>query len=273
VLFKGPAFAAFSGHTLATNFKINALMDISKYLLSTSFQIISRNRGNFYRISDQSDKIIVWLVGFSIAIIALLLSKSNLLIPLSLNYLVALVLIYSFSIVFGILYRICMYLTQLIENRLFINFEGYILNLLNGPKIDRPRQLKETDTYFDILKYFKEDFHLEFDNLPSTENLSPEILHVFKLIVADFYNKLSISLYKALNEEVEQVAQVLKHHFGYSERMIDRLRNLQQPYKFSKRIIWVLNCFAHILFLTTVTVFMSGIILFIIKVIQFKICS
>jgi len=248
-------------------------MNLSKYLLSTSFQIISRNRDNFYKISDQSDKIIVWLVGFSIAIIALLLSKGNLLFPLSLNYLTALILIYSFTIVFGILYRISMYLTQLIENRLFVNFEGYIFNLLNGPKIDMPRKLKETDTYFDIIQYFKEDFRLEFNDLPPTENLSPEVLHVFKQIVAVFYNKLSLSLNKALNEEIEQVAQVLKHHFGYSEKMLDRLRNLKQPYKFSKKIIWVLMSITHILFLATVSVFLSGVILFIIKVIQFKICS
>jgi hypothetical protein len=163
-------------------------------------------------------------------------------------------------------------LTQLIENRLFLNFEGYIASLSNEQKIGSPRKLKYTDTYLDIIKYFKDDFQMEFDNLP-TGDLTPELENAFKIITADFYNKLALSWSQLFNEEIEIVAQKLKYHFGFPEKKLDRLRNNKESNKFFKWIIWPLIHTTHILFLTTVLAFLIGIVVFLIKIIQFKICS
>jgi hypothetical protein len=52
-------------------------MTLSEYMLSTMQKILSSNREYFYKASEQADRIIVWLVGFSIASIALAISNSN----------------------------------------------------------------------------------------------------------------------------------------------------------------------------------------------------
>lgn len=242
--------------------------DLSKFLLTSVFQIVSHNRDNYDKISEQSDRIIVWLVGFSIAIIALLLSKGDLFIPFSKVLLEIFILIYLFTIVFGCLYRIASYLTQLMQNRLLMNFEGYFYGLLHGPKLDSPRQLKDEDSYFDIIRYFKEDFQMEFKDLP-LDNLTPQFEHTFKLITADFYNKLSGAFHKAINEEIEKVAQIFKYHFGFSERRLNQLRNRVDTNRNFKKMVWPTITASRILFLLTIGSFLSGIVLCIINIIEF----
>ncbi|MCX6250607.1 MAG: hypothetical protein NTX61_07640 [Bacteroidetes bacterium] len=246
--------------------------DLSKFLLTSVFQIVSRNRDNNNKIAEQSDRIIVWLVGFSIAIIALLLSKGDLLIPLTKNSIEIFILIYLVTIVFGILYRIASFLAQLMENRLFMNFESYLYGLLHGPKLDSPRQIEDKDSYYDIIGYFKEDFQMEFKDLP-LDNLTPQLEYTFKLITADFYNKLSGAFKKALNEEIEKVAQILKYQFGFSEKKLDQLRNRIDTNRNYKKFVWPTLSASHILFLLTIFSFLMGIVLFIIKILEFKICS
>jgi hypothetical protein len=117
----------------------------SEQVLKSVFEIITNNRKNFNKVSEHSDRIIVWLVGFSITIIALLLSKSELLISAR-DIVLNLILIYSFVIVFGILYRIFSYLVRHFENKLLMTFEGYISTITNIPSLPNKTILETKQT-------------------------------------------------------------------------------------------------------------------------------
>src|SRR5690554_7432175 len=91
-------------------------MTFTQYMLNNLQIIISRNREYYFKISEQADKIIVWLVGFSIASIALSISNSKLLIEIS-DLLPAVIIIFSsLTIIFGVLYRTFIYIAQTLEN-------------------------------------------------------------------------------------------------------------------------------------------------------------
>jgi hypothetical protein len=195
-------------------------MELSKFILSVTSQVILRNRDNFYKVSEQADKIIVWLVGFSIAIIALLLSNNQIIISISSRLPIYLILIYACVIAFGILYRSFLYISQLMSNKLLILFETYIELMRNIQNIDDP--------------------------------INP-----------------NDPIYKS---ELEKVIDILKGHFGYSEKQVEKLRTNKNNNKAIQKVFWICYRLSNALFLLTILTFLVGIIVFM-KFYLIKICN
>ena len=246
-------------------------MRLSNYILNATLQTVSRNREIYFKINDQSDRIIVWLVGFSIATIALIISKSHLISDLAINLPIILIIFCCATIIFGILYRTLVYVAQFLENHLLLKFEAYVGGL-NGPRIDTPRILKESDTLEDIILFFKTDFDLDFSNIP-VKDLTLQQKEIYKSIVSSHYINLALAFQDHLNNELGKISEVLKYHFGYSDKKLNRIKNLKKSNRILPRFFWFCFYSSHILFLTTILTFMAGIVVFLVSYIQFQICS
>jgi hypothetical protein len=245
-------------------------MRLSNYILSSTLQIVTKNREAYFKINDQADRIIVWLVGFSIATIALIISKVNLISDLSQNLPFVLIIFCSLTIIFGILYRIFLFIAQFLENHLLLKFEAYV-GSLNWPRMDTPRFLKETEPIEDLIKYFKNDFDIDFSNL-SIKDFTPQQIETYRSILFSHYINSAIVFQNQLNSELDEISNVLKSHFGYSDKKLAPIKNPKKSNKVLPRIFWICFYVAHILFLLTILIFMIGVIVFLFNFIQYKIC-
>ena len=236
-------------------------MNITNFLLSLISKIIIRNRENFFKITAQADQIITWLVGFSFTTIALLLSikDSSSLITSQLSHI--LLIFSSLTIIIGILYRIFIYSTQLIENKLLIKFEAYIEGLNNSSQIDHPRKLTDSDTCEDIIRYFKEDFKIDMSYI-DVNNLQPVEKEVTKAILYRQYSNLSNSFSDHFKGEIYKTGQILKKHFGYSEQQLKKLTETTQTKYNLPTFYWVCFYSSVTLFYLTIFMFLIGFMVF-----------
>jgi hypothetical protein len=247
-------------------------MTFTQYMLENLQKIISRNREYFFKISEQADKIIVWLVGFSIASIALSISNSKLLIEIS-DLLPSVIIIFSsLTIIFGVLYRTFIYIAQTLENKMLISFEGYVEGCRNPPDIELPREIIDNESIDNLVSFLHEDFKVEIGEI-NKDNLSQEQLSKIQKDLVKYYRTLSEISVKQLESQVENIKEVLKSYLGYSEKRANRIFNPVKPKLNLNKICWFSIYFAFILFILTTLTFISGFTTFMGIYIMKTICS
>src|SRR5690554_3995180 len=181
-------------------------MTFTQYMLNNLQKIISRNREYYFKISEQADKIIVWLVGFSIASIALSISNSKLLIEIS-DLLPAVIIIFSsLTIIFGVLYRTFIYIAQTLENHMLISFEGYVEGYNNPPDIELPRDINNNESIENLVNFLHEDFKVEIGEI-NKGNLSQEQISKIQEDLIKYYRTLSEISTKHFNSQVENIKE------------------------------------------------------------------
>ena len=232
-------------------------------MLATIQKILNRNREFYYKLTDQADRIIVWLVGFSIASIALSISNEKLINEISGNLSKTIVIFSSITIIFGVLYRTFMYLAQSIENQMIVNFEGYIEGYNNPPDITLPREIEDNETVNNLIYYLKEDFNIDIQAV-NENNLSQEQYTKMQNDLFEYYNTLAEINNKHLDSQIDEIKDVLKSNLGLSEKRLERIFNQEKPKINWHKIYWFSIYFSTILFLVTTLVFVSGFITFLI---------
>lgn len=228
------------------------------WVLNLIFETISSNRQYIYRISDQSDKIIVWLVGFSITSIALSISKEselNLVIKNLTNYII---IFGSLTVIFGILYRIFLYLAQSLEITILIAFEGYINGYNNPPNIHFGRELTDENTYDDIITFIKDDFEIEIERT-DISILNSDQIAIFRKSVFDYYLSLNNFENKKLEKGKNEIKNILSKYLGYSKRKLENIFNPKASKVKSTNLFWFCHYTASILFVLSCLAFTSGI--------------
>jgi len=239
-------------------------MDFTKFMLANLQKIISRNRDYFYKLSDQADRIIVWLVGFSIASIALTLSNQVILVEISKTLPLIIVVFASLTIIFGILYRTFMYLAQVIEIQMLITFEGYVRGYINPPEISLSRELKGNETINDLNNFLKEDFNVEISEI-NEENLNSDQVSEIRINLINYYHSLAVINDKFLKSQITDIKNVLKSILGYSEKKADHIFYPVKTKINWHKFYWFSMNISVILFLMTTLVFISGFIIFMLK--------
>lgn len=242
-------------------------MTFTKYMLVSMQKIISRNRDFSYRLTDQADRIIVWLVGFSIACIALTISNQHTLIEISKNLPLILVAFSSLTIILGILYRTFMYLAQTIENQMIINFEGYVEGYINPPDVSISRELKGSETIIDLINFLKEDFNVEVSEV-NEENLNSNQISAMLSNLSSYYNSLADINNRHLESQITEIKNVLKSTMGYTEKKAERIFNPVKPKINWHRFYWFSMYLSVTLFLMTTLTFISGFTIFMLKFIK-----
>ena len=147
--------------------------NLQKWIFNLISKSLTNNRQYFYKITDQADRIIVWLVGFSISSIALSISNYFEVNKVISNLSHYIIIFGCLTIIFGILYRIFLYLAHVLELNIFLAFEGYIEGYNNPPNIHFGRQINNYNTYQDIISFIKEDFDVDIEQI-DTAHLSKE---------------------------------------------------------------------------------------------------
>jgi hypothetical protein len=72
--------------------------------------------------------------------------------------------------------------------------------------------------------------------------------------------------------ELEKVIDILKGHFGYSEKQVEKLRTNKNNNKAIQKVFWICYRLSNALFLLTILTFLVGIIVFM-KFYLIKICN
>lgn len=241
------------------------------WILSLISKSISSNRQYFYKITEQSDKIIVWLVGLSITSIALTISKESKLDSVIFNLTNYILIFGSLTVIFGVLYRIFLYIVQTLEIKILIAFEMYIEGYNNPPKVHFGRELSDEDTYEDIISFFKDDFDREIESIDTTTLNTDQIKDLRQKLI-DFYLSHNNWANKKLEKEKNEVKNVLSTYLGYSNKKLDKIFN---PKKFKFRITklyWFCLYTTSTFFIISCMAFTSGMILILIEYLR-KICS
>lgn len=244
--------------------------DFQGWFLSLMNKSLSNNRQYFYRISDQSDKIIVWLVGFSITSIALSISKETELNAFINNLTNYILICGSLTVIFGVLYRIFLYLAQAFEINILIAFEGYIEGYNNPPNVHFGRELSEKDTYDDVVKYIKIDFDIDIEQVDITL-LDSSQAEVMRKSVVDYYLSFNNWSNKKLERETNEVRNVLSTYLGYTKKKLDKIFNPKEPSIKLTSLYWFCLYSASSLFILSCLAFTSGMIIILVEYLK-KIC-
>lgn len=242
-------------------------MSFSEFMLLRIQKGLSENREFSYKLSEQADRIIVWLVGFSIASIALTISNEDTLKTISNNLPTIIVLFSCITIILGILYRIFKYLSQLTENHILMNFNAGIdvyKNLHDIPSIPPYRNFNGTESREELRKYLKEDFEIEVDNIED-KDFSPEQKKGSQKSLSNLYSKTAEYYSAHFENEKDIVKKELMSNLGCSQKEVDGIFDLVKP-KINIQKIYRRSLFlSSILFLLTTFVFLSGFAVFLWK--------
>ncbi len=238
--------------------------DFEGWMLNLLRDILLKNRDHFNRISDQSDKIVVWLVGFSIASITLSIGNKELVNSIIPNISGTILIFSALTSIFGILYRIMLYLYQTFEIQILMNFEGFIEGYNDPPEIHFGRNIADSDNYDDIVDYLKIDFDIDFEK-PNLVNATPEESNIARVNLIEYYNSLNNWHNNNLETQIQNIKDTLKLHLGYSQKKLDSIFNPKEPKVKLTTAYWFCLYSAVTLFLMCCASFTTGMIFLLIK--------
>ncbi len=187
--------------------------------LRQSYETLEKTKENFIFNFNQNDKILVWVVGFSITAISLIVSNiSDLNNNYSLNVVKAILVLLTISIISGIVYRLSalLYLTEY-QNTLFY-LEGAFSKEKTMPT--ETRELKNPDDIHEIYQKIKVDFEQDYSDIVGLYNSSQttESKQYYLDFLKAEYTRLaewSANEYKYADEYVKSV---FKKAFGLTEK-------------------------------------------------------
>jgi hypothetical protein len=239
-------------------------VNYQKYFLIIFKNLLNNNRDHVYKITDQSDKIVVWLVGFSIATIALCISNQSNLNLISTNLPRSTIIFASISAIFGIFYRLLLFVSQNLETNILMAFEGYVEGYTNPPDFPVARELNDSDSYEDIVGYLKADFDITVETI-DTAGLTSEQTKYFRKSMIEYYDKLNKFSNGLFEHDVEEIKGILSSYMGYSKRRLDKMLSPQKQWIKLSTLFWFFYYAALISFFITTLSFASGAIFFLIK--------
>ena len=117
--------------------------------------------GHFER-QRQTDKVIVWLTAISTGTLALIITQTDKITSVSTGWTKTTVGFLLFSILFGVTFRAFIYLLEIVQSELLMEFEGFCFGYSteqNGPK-----EIVNTHTIEDIADSLKNDMGLDYDH-------------------------------------------------------------------------------------------------------------
>jgi len=231
--------------------------DFQGWILGLVRKTLSENREYFYKITEQADKIIVWLVGFSITSIALSISKS-IELNMFLNKITEIIVVFgSLTIITGILYRIFIYIAQSLELKILLEFDTYVEGYNNPPVIHVGREITDINTYDEIVDFLIEDFEKEVDRI-DISTFNPEQVSEIRLAALNYYKSLNYWENKQFEEEKNGVKNVLINHLGNSERKVEKAFTNTEPNKLVRKAYWTCLYAARVLFILSCLSFTAG---------------
>lgn len=236
-----------------------------KYLYSKISKSVLENSDKSIQNFERADKIIIWIVGFSIGIFVILFTKDyavenpNYIAITELSNKITIVSL--IIVILGLIFRIFSFFAQMLLIEITIGFSAYSDGFSTVPKLPTPRQIKDTDTIDNIIEFFKQDFEI-IQEKPDFANYTQE------------YRKLLLNYYLTLSEsnnvevQLEEFKTKVSEYYGLSMKTINKSFIDNQRVKLRGKIYQMTLIGSYIFFFFTIATFIIGAIIILEKLLN-----
>jgi hypothetical protein len=235
-----------------------------KQLYSTTSKLVNdqvqRDIDNF----EKADRIIIWIVGFSIGIFTLILTRETK-NPLINELEFEITIVALITVILGLLFRIFSFFTQIHLNSIVFEFVSYAIGYNNASEIPIPKTLLEIDSLDNIIIFLEEDFGIKTQKIDTT-NFSYEKLTEYRNLYKNYYESLASS--NNIEEQIKEFSTQLALRFGQNPTdVMDSTKNNSELKSKGNRYR-ILFAISYWLFFLTIVNFIVGIGIIAFKLIQ-----
>ena len=229
--------------------------ELLKHLYSTTSKVLLTQTDRINENFEKADKIIIWIVGFSIGIFVLLLSQKS--ESKIINDLTFEISIFSLTVVIlGLTFRIFSFFTQMRYSTIVTGFVSFAEGFSNSPEILETREITEKDSAEDIIEYLKSDFGEKIkDN--NVSEMDSENKRVYRGLLLNYYNILKEP--RDAEKQLEKFYTNFALHFGFSKAYMEKRINNESRIKRNGIIFRVMLYISMVLFFLTIGTFIFGV--------------
>ena len=181
-----------------------------KQLYSTTSKLVNDQVQRDIENFEKADKIIIWIVGFSIGIFMLILTRKSE-NPIFLEMEFELTIIALITVVLGLLFRIFSFFTQMRLNSIVFDFVSFATGYSKAFKIPIPRKITEVDSLDNIIIFLEKDFGIKRQKI-DTSNFSNEKIAEFRNLHKNYYESLASS--NNIEEQMREFSTQFAYRFG-----------------------------------------------------------
>jgi uncharacterized membrane protein len=226
-----------------------------KQLYSTTSKLVNdqvqRDMDNF----EKADKIIIWIVGFSIGIFALILTRESK-NPLINELEFEITIVALATVILGLLFRIFSFFTQMRLNSIVFDFVSYATGYTEAYDIPIPRTILEIDSLDNIIIFLEEDFGIKMKKI-DTSNFSNEKLTEYRNLYKNYYESLASS--NNIEEQMKEFSTQLALRFGLNPEDVMNSSKNESSLKSKGKEYRILLTISYWLFFFTIINFIVGI--------------
>ena len=235
-----------------------------KQLYSTTSKLVNdqvqRDIDNF----EKADRIIIWIVGFSIGIFTLILTRESK-HPLINELEFEITIVALITVILGLLFRIFSFFTQIRLNNIVFDFVSFATGYYNASEIPIPKTISEVDSLDNIINFLEEDFGIKTKKI-DTYNLSEEKLTKYRNLFKDYYESLASS--NNIDEQIKEFSTQLALRFGLNPEDMINSTQADSSIKSKGKGYRILLTISYWLFFLTITNFIVGIGIIAFKLIE-----
>jgi len=219
------------------------------------YETLEKTKENFIFNFNQNDKILVWIVGFSVTAISLIISKiSNISETYSAYILKTVLILLAISIISGIIYRF----SALLFLKKYQSIMFFLEGAFSKEKImpTETRELNNPDDIHEIYQKIKTDFDHDYSDIVDLYN-QPQTEESKKYYVDYLKNEYKRLTEWAKNEYEyadEYMKTVYKTVLGLSDKEINKLFNQNNDTFYLKMWSWISVISISICLITFVSV-------------------
>ena len=204
------------------------------------YETLEKTKQNFIFNFNQNDKILVWIVGFSVTAISLIISKiSNIGENYSMCILKTVLLLLTTSIISGIIYRFSALLfLQKFQSIMFF-LEGAFSKEKTMPT--ETQELKNPNDIHEIYQKIKNDFDHDYSDIIELYNQpqSTESKNYYVDYLKNEYERLAEWAKNEYQYADDYMKSVYKTAFGLSDKQINKLFGKNKDSFYLKLWSWI----------------------------------
>lgn len=208
--------------------------------LKLVYETLEKTKENFIFNFNQNDKILVWIVGFSVTAISLIISKIS---DISENYsdyiLKTVLLLLTTSIISGIIYRLSALLFLQKYQSIMFFLEGAFSKEKTMPT--ETQELKNPDDIHEIYQKIKTNFDYDYSDIIELYNQpqSAESKNYYIEYLKNEYARLAEWAKNEYQHADEYMKSVYKIAFGLSDKQISKLFSKNKDSFYLKLWGWI----------------------------------
>lgn len=224
-----------------------------KQLYSTTRKLVNDQVERDIENFEKADKIIIWIVGFSIGIFMLILTRKSE-NPIFIEFELTVVAI--ITVVLGLLFRIFSFFTQMRLSSIVFDFVSFATGYTKASEIPIPKTITEVDSLDNIITFLEEDFGIKTQRI-DTSKFSEEKLAEYKNLYKNYYESLTSS--NNIEEQMKEFSTQVAFRFGLNPEDVMNSAQNDSSLKSKGKGYRILLGISYWLFFLTIINFIVGI--------------